>query len=220
MKIDNYDTLVRLQHELNIRTISPTYLNKDINWNGAIIRESGELLDSIGFKWWKKQSIDMENAKIEAVDLLHFVISDSLKEKSLKSSHFIKKVIDEFALFFEEKATFTDFKYDNDIENIINELNYKKYSRFFVLKKLFSALEMSNEDVYVAYIVKNCLNQFRQDNGYVTGTYIKDWGGREDNVFAYAFSKEVKKDKDMYSSLYGTLQEYYDMNVKNSQETA
>ena len=32
------------------------------------------------------------------------------------------------------------------------------------------------------YIGKNCLNKFRQDNGYKEGTYIKEWNGREDNV--------------------------------------
>ena len=33
-----------------------------------------------------------------------------------------------------------------------------------------------------AVIGKNCLNKFRQDNGYKEGTYIKEWNGREDNV--------------------------------------
>ena len=32
------------------------------------------------------------------------------------------------------------------------------------------------------YIGKNCLNQFRQDNGYKEGHYIKVWNGKEDNV--------------------------------------
>ena len=32
------------------------------------------------------------------------------------------------------------------------------------------------------YIGKNCLNKFRQDNGYKEGSYIKEWNGREDNV--------------------------------------
>ena len=31
------------------------------------------------------------------------------------------------------------------------------------------------------YIGKNVLNFFRQDHGYKAGSYIKIWGGREDN---------------------------------------
>jgi len=37
------------------------------------------------------------------------------------------------------------------------------------------------EKAYVLYMAKNALNQFRQDNGYKEGTYIKMWGDVEDN---------------------------------------
>ena len=36
--------------------------------------------------------------------------------------------------------------------------------------------------LYKLYVGKNILNQFRQDNGYKEGTYIKVWDGEEDNV--------------------------------------
>jgi len=35
--------------------------------------------------------------------------------------------------------------------------------------------------LYALYIGKNTLNQFRQDNGYKEGSYIKIWNGKEDN---------------------------------------
>ena len=70
--------MVELQHKFNEETI-PGYLEKNLNWNSAIIAESGELLDSLGYKWWKKQEPDMDNVKVEAIDLLHFVISESLQ---------------------------------------------------------------------------------------------------------------------------------------------
>jgi hypothetical protein len=38
------------------------------------------------------------------------------------------------------------------------------------------------ESLYKLYVGKNILNQFRQDNGYKDGSYIKIWGGEEDNV--------------------------------------
>ena len=50
---------------------------------------------------------------------------------------------------------------------------------------LFSAIlidgQMSWEDLYRQYTGKNVLNMFRQDKGYQTGSYQKNWGGREDN---------------------------------------
>jgi hypothetical protein len=37
-------------------------------------------------------------------------------------------------------------------------------------------------ELYKLYVGKNILNQFRQDNGYKDGSYIKVWAGEEDNV--------------------------------------
>jgi len=39
--------------------------------------------------------------------------------------------------------------------------------------------------LYKRYVVKNQLNTFRQKNGYKDGSYIKNWGGVEDNVIAF-----------------------------------
>ena len=38
------------------------------------------------------------------------------------------------------------------------------------------------ETLYRLYVGKNILNQFRQDNGYKDGSYIKVWAGEEDNI--------------------------------------
>jgi hypothetical protein len=38
------------------------------------------------------------------------------------------------------------------------------------------------DTLYRLYVGKNILNQFRQDNGYKEGTYVKVWDGSEDNV--------------------------------------
>jgi hypothetical protein len=53
MKIENYKKIVELQHEFN-KQVADDYLDKKFNWNSAIIAESGELLESAGYKWWKK----------------------------------------------------------------------------------------------------------------------------------------------------------------------
>ena len=73
-----FKTMVELQHQFN-KQVAEDYLDKNFNWNSAIIAESGELLDSLGYKWWKKQEPDMENVKVEAIDLLHFVISEEIQ---------------------------------------------------------------------------------------------------------------------------------------------
>jgi len=39
-------------------------------------QELGELVDSVPWKWWAKyQKFDEQNAKVEIVDLFHFLVS-------------------------------------------------------------------------------------------------------------------------------------------------
>jgi hypothetical protein len=55
----------------------------------------------------------------------------------------------------------------------------KLISDFFDLV-IMSGLDL--QTLYKLYVGKNILNQFRQDNGYKDGSYIKVWAGEEDNV--------------------------------------
>ena len=210
-----FKTMVELQHKFNQQTIE-NYLEKDLNWNSAIIAESGELLDSLGYKWWKKQVPDMDNVKVEAIDLLHFVISDTLQKNHNNKDELEASFIDETIAEFEEiftKDLYQPLK-DMNFFKLIDWLNYDEVPRFAVLKRVFEKLEMSNEDVYIAYIVKNCLNKFRQDNGYKKGFYIKDWNGKEDNVVAYDIAKKIDLDEGLFDHLYIVLSDFYHTNIK------
>lgn len=47
-----------------------------LNYARAIQQEAAELTDSVPWKWWARyQKADFENAKVEVVDLMHFVVS-------------------------------------------------------------------------------------------------------------------------------------------------
>ena len=219
-KMSIFEKMVELQHEFN-KQVAEDYLDKNFNWNSAIIAESGELLDSLGYKWWKKQEPDMENVKVEAIDLLHFVISDILQlnynyEESLEAS-FIDETISEFEENFTSDIYEKEFE-DEDLFGLVNILNYNEIPRFATLKIMFKKLDMSNEDVYIAYITKNCLNKFRQDNGYKDGSYIKNWNGREDNVVAFEIANEWGPDEELFENLYLDLETYYTEEVLEKQE--
>ena len=215
-----FKVMVELQHQFN-KQVAEDYLDKNFNWNSAIIAESGELLDSLGYKWWKKQEPDMENVKVEAIDLLRFVISDILQlnynyEESLIAS-FIDETISEFEESFTSDIYEKEFE-DEDLFGLVNILNYNEIPRFATLKIIFKKLDMSNEDVYIAYITKNCLNKFRQDNGYKDGSYIKVWNGKEDNVVAFEIANEWGADEELFEQLYLDLETYYKEEVLEKQE--
>lgn len=47
-----------------------------LNYCRALSQETAELTDSVPWKWWARyQEYDKQNAKVEIVDLFHFLIS-------------------------------------------------------------------------------------------------------------------------------------------------
>jgi len=84
--MDHRDTLVeifRLQKELNQRVGVRTDEMDDearqewiLNYCRAMSQEIAELTDSVPWKWWAKyQKFDKQNARVEIIDLFHFLVS-------------------------------------------------------------------------------------------------------------------------------------------------
>ncbi|MBG90963.1 MAG: dUTPase [Actinobacteria bacterium] len=46
-----------------------------LNFELAMKQEMAEAVDSLNWKWWKKEDDDWDNIKIELVDMLHFWVS-------------------------------------------------------------------------------------------------------------------------------------------------
>jgi dimeric dUTPase (all-alpha-NTP-PPase superfamily) len=75
--------LFRLQAELNRRIGVDTEAMPEakkpewiLNYCRAMSQEVAELTDSVPWKWWAKyQTFDKQNARVEVVDLFHFLIS-------------------------------------------------------------------------------------------------------------------------------------------------
>ncbi len=50
-----------------------------LNYCRAMTQEIAELTDSVPWKWWAKyQTFDRQNARVEVVDLFHFLMSAAL----------------------------------------------------------------------------------------------------------------------------------------------
>lgn len=208
MKNSIFKAMVLLQHNFNLQ-VAEDYLERKFNWNNAIIAESGEMLESLGYKWWKHQEVDINNAKVEAIDLLHFVISDTVQRNYECDLEYIDETINEFQNYFLEIDNCRKIKEDTSLLDLVNELNFNEYDRFYILKEIFKKLEMSNEDVYIAYVVKNCLNKFRQEHGYKDGTYIKIWNGQEDNIVAYELANKIGASENLFDELFNDLKKVY-----------
>jgi dimeric dUTPase (all-alpha-NTP-PPase superfamily) len=81
--MDKLENIFELQEQLNNRIgvnmegMDETEQTKWIlNYVRAMQQELAELTDSVPWKWWAKyQEFDKQNAKVEIVDLFHFLIS-------------------------------------------------------------------------------------------------------------------------------------------------
>ena len=80
---DKLDELFRMQQSLNERIgVRTTGMSEEeqtkwlLNYTRAMSQEMAELTDSVPWKWWAKyQKFDGQNARVEVVDLFHFLIS-------------------------------------------------------------------------------------------------------------------------------------------------
>ena len=81
--MDKFDEIFRMQDALNRRigvSLPPATEEEKAKWilnyTRAMQQEMAELVDSVPWKWWAKyQKFDEQNARVEVVDLFHFVIS-------------------------------------------------------------------------------------------------------------------------------------------------
>ena len=82
-KTDKLEEIFRLQEQLNKRigvdTATMTSEQRQqwvLNYCRAMTQEIAELTDSVPWKWWAKyQKFDKQNARVEIVDLVHFIVS-------------------------------------------------------------------------------------------------------------------------------------------------
>jgi dimeric dUTPase (all-alpha-NTP-PPase superfamily) len=82
-KPDQLRELFRMQKALNERIgVHTDAMSEEektkwlLNYCRAMSQEIAELTDSVPWKWWAKyQKFDEQNARVEVVDLFHFLIS-------------------------------------------------------------------------------------------------------------------------------------------------
>lgn len=83
MEPDMLRDIFRMQKALNARIgVRPDEMSEEdqikwtLNYCRALSQELAELTDSVPWKWWAKyQSFDKQNARVEVVDMIHFVVS-------------------------------------------------------------------------------------------------------------------------------------------------
>lgn len=186
--------IVEMQILLNERTVS-NWMAQDLDWDSAILVEVAEAVDSTDWKWWKHGQTDLDNLRVEAVDLLHFLISKALNQ--YRDSDFVVKTLLDISQH-QKPNTLAAVEWLKQIA--LYTLENKVIKALQSLFGLFSVLDMDLTRVHQAYITKNLLNHYRQDRGYKdpAGDYLKIINGEEDNqVFARLVSNVAEEVIDL-----------------------
>ena len=209
--MNQIEQMFALQKQLNDETNVEIWIqgftkeNRQISWYRGIYMEVAEAIDSFNWKHWKNidDQPDWDNIKVELVDIWHFIMSESIRinDQAYANKH----------LEYSAKGDFDSDALVSLLENMLKlsvtssinpDINniWQITDLFF---EIISHLGIDVEDLYKRYVVKNQLNTFRQHNGYKDGSYIKNWGGVEDNVIAFEIMDKNPKisPEDLYNKL-------------------
>lgn len=191
-------TMLELQDSMNAK-VHPQWKEQGFEWYRAIWIECGELLDHYGWKWWKKQSPDVEQVKLELIDIWHFGLS-ILLQSGASPEDIARQITAELVIETDE----ADFRLD--LEAFAGATLATRSFDIPAFGRLMAGMNLSLNELYTGYVGKNVLNFFRQDNGYKDGSYQKLWAGREDNehlveAMAELDSQSASFKDDLYSAL-------------------
>lgn len=195
--------MLTMQDRMNTR-VHENWVEQDYEWYRAAWIECGELIDHYGFKWWKKQQPDMEQVRLEAIDIWHFGLSALFVAG--QSIDTIAQQIE--AELKEYQPSGLDVREATEAL-ALNCLQTKSFS-VSLFWDLLTACGLDFAGLYSAYVGKNVLNFFRQDHGYKDGSYVKSWNGREDNEHLVEIVAELDGTaEDFADQVYGALKRRY-----------
>ena len=167
-------TMADMQEQHNV-LVHPQWREQGFEFYRAMWVECAEMLDHFGWKWWKQQTPDIDQVKLELVDIWHFALSELMRERAIDPA-----VAEQLATVSVDKATDPE-GFRLAIETLAAACLNTRSIDLSAFCAAMAALPMDYAELYALYIGKNMLNRFRQNNGYKSGEYRKLWQGREDN---------------------------------------
>lgn len=205
---DKFALMVEQQNKLN-DLICPNWRVKLSLFDvyNAIFTEIAEFVETQEWKWWKKSTTDFTKARMELVDVFHFLITFVvIAEVYRTEEHYKNKVvIDLFTNAFMDTSSTKNSKYKlyslssfllEYVTALVSVENYEKdiivsSEHSLDIKFLVSSLESffevihsffnNVEDFTETFLIKNILNEVRSELGYAKGNYVRQIYDKDDN---------------------------------------
>ena len=196
-------TMLDMQHRMNSR-VHENWIDQHFEWYRAAWIECGELIEHFGYKWWKQQQRDLPQVQLEVIDIWHFGMSALFTEDGDLNT--VADTIEAQLRDYQPSGAGVREATEALALDCLQSRSFNA-ARFW---DLMTAAELDFESLYRSYVGKNVLNFFRQDHGYKDGSYIKDWGGREDNEHLVELVETLDNDDPQFAdALYSSLQQRY-----------
>lgn len=206
--------MLELQDSMN-RKIDHDWLAQRHAYLRAVLVEATEALEHYGWKWWKKQSPDIAQLRIEMIDIWHFVLSEYLLRAGGDKAAAVRVMLAEWTS--DAPLVFDGTRYELDTLDVRRQLELLAALAAVrrlclpLVARLFAACDLPPVTLFRDYVSKNVLNHFRQDRGYKSGEYKKTWNGLEDNVHMTQILETITAaDEQLPEALYRALADRYD----------
>jgi dimeric dUTPase (all-alpha-NTP-PPase superfamily) len=197
-------TMAELQDALNVN-VHPQWRAQGHAYYRAIWVECAELLDHFGWKWWKHQRTDLDQVKLEIVDIWHFGLSQLIRDERIDATRVDTDVLTAFDAV---RAAGGDFH--AAVEALAERTLATRAFPIDAFCELMATLPMDLDELFRIYVGKNVLNNFRQAHGYKSGNYAKVWQGREDNEHLFELVGTLDTRSSGFSNeLYRALEARY-----------
>lgn len=201
--IEMLNTMASMQEQHN-EQVHPEWRTQGYEYYRAIWVECAEMLDHFGWKWWKQQDPDLDQVKLELVDIWHFALSEMIRAGTLNDR--VGAQLSAVEVAAQPDAKVFRLAIEALAESSLTTRSFKMPPFIAAMR----ALPMAYDELYGMYIGKNVLNQFRQNNGYQSGEYRKLWQGREDNEHLVELLAALSEDPaGLPERLYRALTERY-----------
>lgn len=207
ISFEEFKDMYELQEFLEIQIDGEHWRDKEHDWSLCIFMECAEIIDCFPWKHWKDTEAEPDRDKLagEIVDVWHFIMAAMLQgDTPVEGAYEIFR-----ASYDEFQPAGQDASPAYAARNLAISVVVEKAIPFQNLWYLCSWACMTPRDLYVLYVSKNVLNQFRQDNGYKQGRYLKNWAGREDTEHLYELTESLEEFS--MQNLYVALQQRYNL---------
>ena len=195
------ETMAAMQEAHNAQ-VHPQWREGGYAYYRAVWVECAELLDHFGWKWWKRQRPDLDQVRLELVDIWHFGMSDLIRADLLNAG--VIRILDISPETRPEPEALR-----LAVEDLARETLAARSFALEAFAGVMRSLPMTLDELFRFYVGKNVLNRFRQDHGYRAGTYVKIWDGREDNEHLVELLDGLERPETAVADLYGRLAARY-----------